>query len=166
MYPKKEAAKKELFKRLILECTILEIPVYYSLEELTNTGLSMSDFSFVVDAIFGYSFVVDESGIREPFNTIIQTLKKEEYSKVPILCIDIPSGWNVDSEDVQTNLKQGLRCDVLVSLPAPKICAKHFKGKHFIGGRFMPPCLLKEMGIELAKYPGIDIIAELKYSSL
>ena len=34
----------------------------------------------------------------------------------------------------------GLRPDMLVSVSAPKLGAKHFKGKHhYIGGRFIPP---------------------------
>ncbi len=34
----------------------------------------------------------------------------------------------------------GLRPEMLVSLTAPKLGAKHFQGKHhYIGGRFIPP---------------------------
>lgn len=34
----------------------------------------------------------------------------------------------------------GLRPDMLISLTAPKLGAKHFQGKyHYIGGRFIPP---------------------------
>lgn len=36
----------------------------------------------------------------------------------------------------------GLRPDMLVSLTAPKLCAKLFEGRfHYIGGRFVPPCV-------------------------
>lgn len=34
----------------------------------------------------------------------------------------------------------GLRPEMLISLTAPKLGAKHFEGKyHYIGGRFIPP---------------------------
>lgn len=34
----------------------------------------------------------------------------------------------------------GLRPEMLISLTAPKLGAKHFQGKyHYIGGRFIPP---------------------------
>ena len=45
----------------------------------------------ILDAIFGFSFKGD---IREPFLTIIQKLKE---SKLPVVSVDIPSGWNVDT---------------------------------------------------------------------
>lgn len=56
-------------------------------------------------------------------------------TKIPIVAVDIPSGWDVDKGPT----KEGLRADMLVSLTAPKLCAKGFKGRHFLGGRFVPP---------------------------
>ena len=36
----------------------------------------------------------------------------------------------------------GLRPEMLVSLTAPKLGAKHFQGQfHYIGGRFVPPAI-------------------------
>jgi hypothetical protein len=36
----------------------------------------------------------------------------------------------------------GLRPDMLVSLTAPKKCARHFRGRfHYLGGRFVPPAI-------------------------
>jgi NAD(P)H-hydrate epimerase len=43
-------------------------------------------YSFIVDAIFGFSF---KGNIREPFATIISTLKSV---KVPLCSVDVPSG--------------------------------------------------------------------------
>lgn len=31
---------------------------------------------------------------------------------------------------------------MLVSLTAPKLCANYFNGKHFLGGRFVPPWVI------------------------
>ncbi|KAG2374836.1 hypothetical protein C9374_010413 [Naegleria lovaniensis] len=164
LYPKKESAEKDLFKRLILQCTTLGISIYFSLSELLQ-NYSLTDFTFILDAIFGYSFS-GKSGIREPFKTVIETVKKPEYSSIPIVCIDIPSGWEIDIIDVDENLKLGLRCDILVSLPSPKLCSLNFRGRHFIGGRFMPPQLLKKFGVDLPPYKGTDIIMEISSDML
>lgn len=43
-------------------------------------------YNLVIDAIFGFSF---KGAVREPFGSILDTLKK---STVPIASIDIPSG--------------------------------------------------------------------------
>lgn len=45
------------------------------------------------------------------------------------------AGWDVDSGD--GGQADSLQPDVLVSLTAPKKCARQFRGKHhFLGGRF------------------------------
>lgn len=69
-------------------------------------------------------------------------------SSLPIVSIDIPSGWSVedgpqplytepnekgDSEPVET-----FEPEVLVSLTVPKKGVQGFKGRHWLGGRFVP----------------------------
>jgi NAD(P)H-hydrate epimerase len=39
--------------------------------------------------------------------------------------------------------------DVLISLTAPKMSAKKFQGRHFVGGRFLPPAIAKKYGIKV-----------------
>ena len=156
LFPKKEAAEKDVAKKLLLQVGKFSVPVVYCLEDFQSVH-SFSDFAFIIDAIFGYSFS-GKQGIREPFNTVISCLKK---SATPIVSIDIPSGWDVDNVNVDENLEIGLNCQVLVSLPAPKLCASHFKGRHFVGGRFMPQELLDQFSIDLPPYKGIDMIQEL-----
>ena len=64
---------------------------------------------------------------------------------LPLVSVDIPSGWNVETGD-NTSDGSGLRPDMLVSLTAPKLCATHFSGRfHYLGGRFVPPYVLCEM---------------------
>ena len=155
LYPKKQAAEKDLYKRLILQCTHFSIPIHFE----SNGLLEDSSFDFIVDAIFGYSFS-GKQGIREPFKTVIDTLKKPENT-VPIVSIDLPSGWDVDCENVKENEEIGLRCNVIVSLPAPKKCTINFTGRHFVGGRFMPQSLLDKLNIDLPPYEGTKIIQEL-----
>jgi hypothetical protein len=56
-------------------------------------------------------------------------------STVPIVSIDVPSGWDVSDGDI-TSI--GLQPECLISLTAPKECARKFKGRyHALGGRFM-----------------------------
>jgi len=101
-------------------------------------------YDAVVDAIFGFSFKGEP---REPFASIIQNMiqmQKEDGTK--IVSVDVPSGWDVDEGDIA---KLGLNPDVLVSLTAPKTCAKGFQGRHFVGGRFLPPHVAEKYGIKV-----------------
>lgn len=84
----------------------------------------------ILDAIFGFSF---RGPVRPPFDQVIQLI---QGSHKPILSVDIPSGW-----DVENGASAGgpvIMPDVLVSLTAPKEGARNFKGRHFLGGRFIP----------------------------
>ncbi len=57
----------------------------------------------------------------------------------------------------------GIQPEFLISLTAPKQCAKHFHGKwHFLGGRFVPPDLAKKYELCLPPYPGAEACVELK----
>lgn len=73
--------------------------------------------------------------------------------KVKVVSVDIPSGWDVEKGptvrdvDQKGDQQQGesgkdkvpvLVPDVLISLTAPKLGVKAFKGRHFLGGRFVP----------------------------
>ncbi len=48
-------------------------------------------------------------------------------SPPPIVCVDIPSGWSVEAGDSLHPAGQALQPDMLVSLTAPKLAARHFK---------------------------------------
>ena len=76
-------------------------------------------------------------------------------SRAPIVSIDIPSGWQVDNPDISS--QSGLRVpDVLISLTAPKLCAERFAGVHYVGGRFVPPRLARELNFWLPEYTNSD----------
>lgn len=90
-------------------------------------ALSSSDV--ILDAIFGFSF---KGPVRAPFDAALPLLSE---SKLPIVSVDIPSGWDVEQGNAEG---VGLDSDVLVSLTAPKEGVKAFKGRHFLGGRFVP----------------------------
>eukprot|EP01111_Echinosteliopsis_oligospora_P015995 TRINITY_DN6507_c0_g1_i1.p1 TRINITY_DN6507_c0_g1~~TRINITY_DN6507_c0_g1_i1.p1 ORF type:complete len:229 (+),score=48.04 TRINITY_DN6507_c0_g1_i1:144-830(+) len=116
----------------------------------------LNKYTFIVDTIFGYSFKGD---IRAPFDSIIKTLKEV---KAPIIAVDIPSGWDVE----QGNKGFGYEPAVLISLGAPKLCAKTFKGPHYLGGRFIPERLAKKLDLNLPPYPGSDQFVQIPESSL
>ena len=50
---------------------------------------------------------------------------------------------------------------VVVVVTAPKLSAKVFKGRHFVGGRFLPPQLASKYGIRMPNYPGVAQVVEV-----
>jgi NAD(P)H-hydrate epimerase len=167
---------KDIYQRLLRQCENLRIPVVGSADEFEE-GLRDQDVimdaifggcgaiphkpTTPIGAVLGYyscgataacrANAISLAGfsfappVRKPFDTILRLL---ESSKLPIVSIDIPSGWSVEdgpqplytqpddkgnSESVPT-----FTPEVLVSLTAPKQGVKSFKGRHFLGGRFVP----------------------------
>ncbi|KAJ1952390.1 hypothetical protein GGI12_006253, partial [Dipsacomyces acuminosporus] len=110
-----------------------KIPVVDDLEQAVEGS------ELIVDALFGFSF---HGSVRPPFDEVLATLRS---TRKPLISVDIPSGWDVEKGDVDGS---GLFPDMLVSLTAPKLCAKLFKGRfHYLGGRFVPPEMAKELQI-------------------
>ena len=124
------------------------VPVYATIDEA-----HLGECDLVVDAIFGYSF---KPPVRGNFGAVIAKINE---SKKPILCVDVPSGWDVEKGDVDgTGIKEPA---VVVSLSAPKLCMQFFKGTHYLGGRFVPPKMAEEMGLDLPAFPGCDPVVKL-----
>ncbi|KAL6497449.1 Pyridoxine/pyridoxamine 5'-phosphate oxidase 1, chloroplastic [Orobanche gracilis] len=124
------------------------IPIECVPHELLN-------FDIIVDAIFGFSF---HGNPRPPFDDLIRSMASlgedyREHHKSPfIVSVDIPSGWHVENGDISG---EGIIPHMLVSLTAPKLCAKTFGGPyHFIGGRFVPPSVVQKYKLKLPPYPG------------
>jgi len=81
---------------------------------------------------------------------------------IPIIAVDIPSGWDVEKGPNENDKSLYFMPDMLVSLTAPKLCAKFFKGPHHVlGGRFVPNKLAKKYSLNLPEYPGTDCIVHL-----
>lgn len=117
-----------------------------------------NEYDIFVDGIFGFGFKGD---IREPFRKLIVDLSDQSKKfNIPIVSIDVPSGWDVDSEEQGKDLM--IDPAVLLSLTAPKKCASRFKGMHFIGGRFVPEFIVVKYGLSVPDYSGCDQIAMLK----
>lgn len=144
VYPKQ--VKKQHYINLVQQCEDVGIQIREDLPE------DLSEYDAIVDAIFGFSF---HGTPRPPFDTILQAIANAEALTV---AVDVPSGWNVDKGDVAGT---GFVPDVLVSLTAPKLSAKQFTGRHFVGGRFLPPALGEKYGVRMPRYPGVAQVVEV-----
>lgn len=137
------------------------------------------DYDVAIDGIFGFS---SAGAPRTPFDAALALLCDVSELQaggtragscvpraggIPVLSIDVPSGWHVDA-GTAGSLQQPherLRPSVLVSLTAPKPCASAFEGKrHFVGGRgFVPPAIARAQGLceILPEFPHGEDILEL-----
>jgi len=146
-FPKQ--GKSELYQRLSTQLKQLNVPF----TEDFSSSLKSSDF--VVDAIFGFSF---SGEVREPFPNVIKALAE---TKVPVLAVDAPSSWNIETGPPNNGPGKDYRPESLISLTAPKPLVKWFKGRHFVGGRFVSKAIAEKYGFEIPQYQGIDQIVEV-----
>ncbi|KAL9446891.1 hypothetical protein AB3S75_014544 [Citrus x aurantiifolia] len=156
-YPKR--TQKPLYTDLVTQLESLSIP-FLSVEDLP---LDFSkDFDIIVDAMFGFSF---HGTPRPPFDDLIKRLlclhgyDQTRQKRPVIVSVDIPSGWHVEEGDIGD---EGIKPDMLVSLTAPKLCAKKFSGPHhFLGGRFVPPVIAHKYKLRLPPYPGTSMCVRI-----
>ncbi|MCJ1372150.1 hypothetical protein MMC20_003372 [Loxospora ochrophaea] len=146
-YPKQ--SKNELYQRLTTQLRSLDIPFTEDFES------SLRETSHVVDAIFGFSF---SGEVREPFPSVIEALEKTD---TPVTSVDAPSSWNIENGPPDSGPGKNFHPQALISLTAPKPLVKFFKGRHFVGGRFVPPSIAQKYDFDIPDYPGIDQIIEL-----
>ena len=131
-YPKK-STKQPLYQRLVTQLQQLKVPEIDQLDEVKKLAGDSSVVA-IIDTLFGFSF---KPPIRPPFDELIGYLASSGDSVAPIVSVDIPSGWDVDSGPTDNN---ALQPKMLVSLTAPKPCATYFNAKdkvHYLGGRFI-----------------------------
>ncbi|VDH91528.1 NAD(P)H-hydrate epimerase [Mytilus galloprovincialis] len=141
-YPKRP--NKPLFQSLVKQCEGMDMPFLSFLP--SEASLISDSYNLVVDALFGFSF---KGPPRSDFASVLETLKNVE---VPI------ASW-----DVEKGCEDGLKPELLISLTAPKLCAKLFNGKtHYLGGRFIPKSLAQKYELNLPPYPGTECVVELK----
>lgn len=147
VYPKR--TDKELYKNLVNQCEKMDIQVVDRIPP-------EAEYQLIVDAIFGFGF---SGEIREPFGKLLKDVKQLEKS-IPIVSIDVPSGWDVEKGPANA---ESIQPECVVSLTAPKTCMKHFQGKfHFLGGRFVPKALQEKYQIVLPDYPACDQVVQIK----
>lgn len=146
-YPKQ--SKNELYGRLRKQLEQLKVPFT---DDFTS---AMGKSDYVVDAIFGFSF---SGEVREPFPGVIKALAE---SKVPVLAVDAPSSWNIEDGPPSEGPGKGYNPDALISLSAPKPLVKWFKGRHFVGGRFLSKEIAEKYGFDIPNYKGSDQVVEV-----
>jgi len=146
-YPKQ--SKNELYQRLATQLKNLDVPF------VDDFSSALQDTDHVVDAIFGFSF---SGEIREPFPAVIQGLAR---STVSVTSVDAPSSWNIESGPPDLGPGRDFNPTALVSLTAPKPLASWFKGRHFVGGRFVSPDIARKYELDIPEYPGIDQVVEI-----
>ena len=63
--------------------------------------------------------------------------------------------------ELRTAAPPSLSPHALVSLTAPKLCAREFKGRHWLEGRFVPPSMAVTLQLDLPQYCGADPVVLL-----
>lgn len=146
---------KDHYKRLQTQCDNMKIPTLPPTNDLEPLRSALRSSDLILDAIFGFSF---QGPIRAPFDVALSLIAQ---SGLPVVSVDIPSGWDVEKGNAEG--VSVLNPDMLVSLTAPKEGVKGFKGRHFLGGRFITKSLEEKHELNLPLYPGSDQIVELPY---
>ncbi|KAF1988869.1 apolipo protein A-I binding protein-like protein [Aulographum hederae CBS 113979] len=146
-YPKQ--SKNELYQRLTAQLKSLSIPF------TDDFPAALKETDHVVDSIFGFSF---SGEVREPFPAVIAALGD---TQIPVLAVDAPSSWNIEDGPPGDGPGKGYMPEALISLTAPKPLVKFFKGRHFLGGRFLSDSVAEKYGLDVPPYEGIDQIVEV-----
>ncbi|KIW04703.1 NAD(P)H-hydrate epimerase, variant [Verruconis gallopava] len=146
-YPKQ--SKNELYQRLCKQLRDLDVAF------TDDFSAASSSTNLIVDAVFGFSF---SGEVRQPFPAVIEGFEK---AKVPVLSVDAPSSWNIETGPPEDGPGKNFMPDALISLTAAKPLVKWYKGRHFIGGRFLSKAIAEKYDIEVPPYEGIDQIVEV-----
>uniref|UniRef100_A0A8C3DPK5 ApoA-I-binding protein 2 n=1 Tax=Corvus moneduloides TaxID=1196302 RepID=A0A8C3DPK5_CORMO len=147
-YPKR--SPDPLYRDFTTQCEKMDIPFLSYLP--TEVQLINDAYNAVVDAVLGAEAEVAEG--TEPCAAILATLK---HIRIPIVSLDVPSGWAAEAGG-----SGGISPDVLVSLAAPKECARRFLGRqHFVAGRFLPYDVQRKFELNPPEYPGTECVVAL-----
>jgi NAD(P)H-hydrate epimerase len=144
-----EKANSDMNERLKTQLHNLSVPF------ITDFPAALKTTDFLVDSIFGFSF---GGPLREPFPAIIAAM---ESAPVPVLSVDAPSSWDIESGPPKDGPGAKFMPQYLISLTAPKPCVKFYRGRHFLGGRFLTRSIAEKYGLDLPQYPGIDQVVEV-----
>ena len=147
-YPKQ--SKNELYQRLATQLKNLEIKF------TDDFSGALKETHHVVDSVFGFSF---NGEVREPF---VEIIKAMENTNKPVLSVDAPSSWNIEDGPPDSGPGSKFQPASLISLTAPKPLVKYLKGRHFVGGRFLPDSLATKYNLDQPPYQGIDQIVEVE----
>ncbi|RAL14262.1 NADHX epimerase [Aspergillus homomorphus CBS 101889] len=146
-YPKE--GKNELYQRLKTQLQNLSIPF------VTDLPVAIKSSHLLVDAVFGFSF---GGPLRDPFPEVISQM---EAATIPVLSVDAPSSWDIESGPPKEGPGAGFMPEALISLTAPKPCVKFYRGRHFVGGRFLTQPIAEKYGLDVPEYQGVDQVLEV-----
>eukprot|EP01125_Pyxidicula_operculata_P008138 TRINITY_DN2757_c0_g1_i2.p1 TRINITY_DN2757_c0_g1~~TRINITY_DN2757_c0_g1_i2.p1 ORF type:complete len:381 (-),score=65.40 TRINITY_DN2757_c0_g1_i2:90-1157(-) len=145
-------------------------------EEEVNLYLK-NNYDIIIDAIFGFSFtgeIKEEIWLNifkqldwiSKINNVDNENNNNSTNVFPVIAsIDIPSGWKVDDQTGKSSTITFMP-DFLISLSAPKLASINFRGKHhYLGGRFLPPQIVKKFNLKLPSYPSYHQFVKLPSSS-
>jgi len=132
-----------------------------ALDVMVNMGMpgTAGGIGLIVDAVFGFSF---RPPLRPPYDYILkQLLDPSLFGTIPVVSVDVPLGWDVELGAPREEGALVLQPDMLVSLSAPKMCARRYEGMHYLGGRFIPARMNYKYKLNLPKFEGTDSFAIL-----
>ncbi|KZV56549.1 mannose-1-phosphate guanyltransferase alpha-like [Dorcoceras hygrometricum] len=155
-YP--NCAPNPLYKGLVTQLESLFVPFL----SMQNLPPELLNFDILIDSIFGFLF---QGNSGPPYDDLIENLvslseQDQAHQKTPVIVsVDVPSGWHVEDGEISG---RGMKPHMLVSLIAPKLCAKRFSGSHhFLGGRFIPPSILHDYELQLPPYCGTSMCVRI-----
>ena len=76
----------------------MRIPALEPSQDVQSLKEALSSSDVILDAIFGFSF---KPPARPPFDAALPLLTQ---SGLPIVSVDVPSGWNVDEGKIDEGL--------------------------------------------------------------
>ncbi|KAJ5176712.1 NAD(P)H-hydrate epimerase [Penicillium canariense] len=122
---------------------------------ITDFPTALANTNLLIDAIFGFSF---GGPLRDPFPSLISQI---EASTVTVLSVDAPSSWDINDGPPSSGPGAKFVPQALISLTAPKPCVKFYRGRHFVGGRFLTQHIAEKYGLMCPAYEGIDQVVEV-----
>ena len=129
-----------LFSKLVQQCQDLGITIATQFDEN-----DIGEHQVVLDSVFGFDFQ-GHRGVCAPYDRMLRCMRD---TSVPVVSVDVPSGWDVEQGDLyELGVAQP---SAVVSLTAPKAFAQtqlKTGTRHYLGGRFVPPGLARQYGME------------------
>ena len=148
----KRSTREPLYAKLVVQAEANDVRVAEGLPDADAPCPAV-----LIDAVFGFSFAGD---VRPPFDDCLGRMRALQRRGAKLVSVDVPSGWDVM---LGGQAADALQPDMLVSLTLPKEGVKgaSFPDGHYVGGRFVPPAMARELDLTLPTYPGLDQIARI-----
>ncbi|XP_054158832.1 NAD(P)H-hydrate epimerase-like [Oppia nitens] len=152
------------YHRLIRQCQEFEISF---LSYLPNESRLIRDsYDLVVDVMDDY-----QQSLNTNNQEILGKLVDVCNAGTPVASVDVPFGWSANDGPPRSSGGIGgaggevmpvLLPECLISMIAPKMCAKLFTGRHhWLGGRFILPSLSRKYKLNLPKFVGSEQIVAI-----